>query len=1252
MNIRELLSECIRNGIRLAESNGDLRVYFDGAAPDRELLALLREHKQEILRHLRQPDLRQPNPDQSDPGQSDPDQSDPSQSDPNRSSIKEGERIPVLSADARTAFPASTAQRRMWLLDKLDGAGAAYNMVGIYRLRGAFRTEFMQAALDAVVARHEALRTVFAEMDGDVRQCILPAARVPFEHVDLSKITTDQKERALLDLLARENDWHFDLTAAPLLRATCAYLGDDAWALVLNVHHIASDGWSIGILERDISAFYTAFSSGDAVTPPATPIQYVDYVAWSGGHAQGASGQSQLAYWKSNLEGLPALHGLPLDKPRPPVQVYTGATIRRTMPMSWLHTAQTFCQARGATLFMHLHAALATVLGIYANEKDIVVGFPVSGRQREELETVVGLFVNTLVLRVFLKDDMSFSDVLSASRTAVIDALKHRDVPFDTLIDVLRTERSPAHNPLTQIFLTLQTHEQSGLRMPGLDVELQDNPDAPIKFDLQMDAFPSRDGLVIDWRFNRSLFDDTSMARMADSLVRLLEASVREPDRPISHIDLLASDERALLLETWNQTDAPYPADRCIHQLFERQVQRDPDAVALVFQDQSLSYAELNAQANRIAHALIEHGVRPDDRVAICLDRSLAMVVGLLAILKAGGAYVPLDPSYPADRLAQILADADPKMLLCDRAGRSALGEAALRARIVLDLDQSQPPWRDHSERNPDPIGLTSRHLAYVIYTSGSTGAPKGVMNEHHAVVNRLTWMPEAYRLGPGDVVIQKTPFGFDVSVWEFFWTLLHGATLAIAPPDAHKDPGALIELIVRHRVTIAHFVPSMLTVFLHARGIERCVTLRRLICSGEALAGATLRRALQLLPQASLHNLYGPTEAAIEVTAWTCPRDFAGETVPIGRPIANTRIYLLDAHDRPVPLGAIGELHIGGVGVARGYLNRPQLTEERFIPNPFVADPHARLYRTGDHARYLADGDIEFLGRNDHQVKLRGFRIELGEIEARIAGHPAVHSAVVLVVGDGDRKRLVAYVVPLDGHAGDLAADLRADLMRALPDYMVPAAFVRLDALPLTANGKLDRKALPAPDDDAFARRGYAPPQEGIETSLADAWRELLGEERVGRHDHFFELGGDSLLAVRLISRIDSIFGVRLPLAEFFARSTLSELAESIAQRQAVSTASPAAIMPAARGEALPLSFSQQRLWFLAQLDHAAGAAYHMPAALRLEGELDVAALRATLDRIVARHENLRTRFVEVAEGPVQQFAPADVGFALTQTD
>jgi len=1205
MNMHALLTKCLRSGVRLDAKNGELCVHFDGEFKDPELLALLREYKQDLLQHL------------------------------GRLPKAAGGGIQALPAAARTRLPASMAQCRMWLLDQLGNAGGAYNMVGAYRLRGAFDAAAMQATLDALVARHEALRTVFASVDGEVRQFIQKPERVPFEHVDLSGSQAEEQVCELHELLARENGRLFDLANGPLLRATCIDLGEDAWVLVLNVHHIACDGWSIGILEHDISALYAAAVVGGAIELPAPAIQYGDYVASSEERSDHAAWRTQIDYWKENLEGMPPLHGLPLDRPRPPIQAYSGGTVRTTMLATWLRTVLAYCQANGATLFMYMHAALAAVLGIYANERDIAVGFPVAGRRHKDLEATVGLFANTLVLRTRLESDRSFSDMLASSRQAVIKALEHQDVPYDALVDTLRPERSLSHNPLTQIFLALQSRTESGLRLEGLDVTALDNTDAPVKFDLQVEAVQSDDGLVIHWRFNRSLFDEASVARMAASFARLLETAADQPELKLfsalsaaARIGLLAPAERTLLLETWNRTEAPYPAEHGIHQLFEDQVRRTPEATALVFEEQSLSYAALNAQANRLAHYLVGQGVRPDERVAICVERSLAMVVGLLAILKAGGAYVPLDPGYPAERLGQVLGDADPVLVLADASGQAALGEAALRGRVVLELDRPGPAWSDHPATDPDAraLGLTSRHLAYVIYTSGSTGTPKGVMVEHRSLGNLVIWHGRRFELGPDSRSASSAGFAFDASTWEMWPILVHGGSLLLPPRDAAGD---ILPWWRRQSMDTAFLVTPLASVVLSGGALPN--GLRTLLIGGDRLpslpAGAGL---LQVV------NNYGPTETTVVATSGQLSEIDA--LVHIGRPIANTRLYLLDAYGQPVPLGAVGELYIGGVGVARGYLNRPELTAERFLADPFCTEPEARMYRTGDLARYLPDGNLVFLGRNDHQVKLRGFRIELGEIEARLVEHPDVREAVVLALGEEANRQLVAYVVRTpEAATDDLATILRTHLAACLPEYMVPAAFVSLDALPLTPNGKLDRRALPDPSGEAFARRAYAPPQGEIEIALTAIWQELLGIERVGRHDHFFELGGHSLLAVRLLSRLGPAFAVELPLTELFSHPVLSELAAAVIAHQGGVAAPLAPITPTSREGALPLSFAQQRLWFLAQLD-GVSTAYHLPAALHLQGALDVPALHRALDTLLARHEALRTVFVAVDGQPQVQ--------------
>ncbi|HYW08046.1 MAG TPA: amino acid adenylation domain-containing protein, partial [Longimicrobium sp.] len=715
-------------------------------------------------------------------------------------------------------------------------------------------------------------------------------------------------------------------------------------------------------------------------------------------------------------------------------------------------------------------------------------------------------------------------------------------------------------------------------------------------------------------------------------LRRVLEAMVADEARPVARLALLAPAERWQVVAGWNATDAAYPAGLCIHDLFEARAAATPDAVALVAGDSTLTYAELNARANGVAHGLRGLGVGPDARVAVCLERGVEMVVALLGILKAGGAYVPLDPSHPAERLRAMLRDCAPVVLLADATTAAPLAEASVP---VVDV----AAWEGGPATNPPRAGLTPEHLAYVIYTSGSTGTPKGVMNAHRGVVNRLLWMQDAYGMRPDEAVLQKTPFGFDVSVWEFFWPLLAGARLVMARPEGHRDPAYLVRAIRGAGVTTLHFVPSMLELFLEHPGAETCTGLERVVCSGEALPAALVRRFAERLPGVALHNLYGPTEAAVDVTAWSCAPGPEVTRVPIGRPVANTRVYVVDGAGEPVGVGVAGELCIGGVQVARGYLGRAGLTAERFVPDPFAGESGARLYRTGDLARWLADGSLEYLGRNDFQVKVRGFRIELGEIEARLREHPDVRAAVVLAARDGaGGTRLVGYCVADEGLD---AAALRAHLAERLPEYMVPAAFVRLPALPLTANGKVDRRALPAPDGEAFAARVYEAPTEATEVALAEVWAGLLGVERVGRNDDFFELGGHSLLAVQVVARVRQALGVEVALRDLFLRPVLADFARGV--EQAARTTLPA-LRPVKREGRIALSFAQQRLWFL---DHfgGAGQAYHIPGRLRLRGTLDRDALARALDRVVARHESLRTTFPSVDGEPEQRIAPSEEG-------
>ena len=909
-------------------------------------------------------------------------------------------------------------------------------------------------------------------------------------------------------------------------------------------------------------------------------------------------------------------------------------------------------QRHGTTLFMTLLAGWAALLARLAGQDDVVIGTPAANRGRAEVEPLIGFFINSLSLRLDLSGGPTVGELLQRVKARALEAQQHRDLP--QVVEIVRPPRNLAHAPVFQVMFAWQNAGESLSDLPGLTVAPVRAPSTSAQFDLTLSLAEAEGRITGGLEYATALFDRGTIERHAGYLRRLLEGMVADDARAVDRLPLLGDAERHQLLEEWNATEADYPRDKCVHELFEAQEARTPDAIAVVHDDAELTYAELNAKANRLAHHLRTLGVEPDARVAICVERSLEMVMGLLAILKAGGAYVPLDPAYPAERLAYILDDIAPVAVLTHAQAQARVPAAfggATAAIPVIDLEADANGWAGQPESNPDcsGVGLTSRHLAYVIYTSGSTGQPKGVMVEHRNIVNHMAWMADTWPLAPGDAVLQRTSISFDASVWELFAPLLQGTRLVLASADAQRDPRVVIGDIIKSGVTVAQFVPSLLRAFVADERHVECQSLQAIFCGGEVLA---LELCLQLRASLGIRiaNLYGPTEATIDAAFWTCPanEDHDPLSIPLGRPISNTRIYILDGHGEPVPIGAAGEIYIGGAGVARGYLNRPELTAERFVADPFAGEADARMYKTGDLGRYLPDGTIEFLGRNDFQVKIRGFRIELGEIEARLAQHPAVREAVVLAREDGGDKRLVAYyTVAPDAEAAGAEA-LRRHLSATLPDYMVPAAYVRLDALPLTANGKLDRKALPAPDGAAYAARGYEAPASEIEMRLARIWADVLGLERVGRHDNFFELGGHSLLAVRVISRLRQALGVEVALAELFARPVLAEFANAV-REGARSTLPP--IMAARRDEPLPLSFAQQRLWFLAQME-GVSQAYHIPLGLRLTGELDGGALRGALARLVARHEALRTTFDHVDGQPVQRIAAEDSGFDLQEHD
>nr|WP_281284851.1 non-ribosomal peptide synthetase [Azomonas agilis] len=1027
----------------------------------------------------------------------------------------------------------SYAQRRMWFLWQLEPQSGAYNLPCAVRLHGALDEATLQRAFADLVARHETLRTVFRQRADDSLY-LAPLADAPLiEHEDLSALEVAAREVRVREEAECQSWLPFDLEHGPLLRIRLLRLADDEHVLLLTLHHIVADGWSMNLLIDELARLYDGHALGAAVELPALPIQYADYALWQRRWLEAGEQTRQLDYWRVHLGDDHTPLALPADRPRPAVASHRGTRHEFAVDAELAEGLRGLARAQGISLFMLLLGSFGILLQRYSGQADIRVGVPIANRTRSETEGLIGFFVNTQVLRLRLDQQLGMDAYLQRIREITLGAQDHQELPFERLVETFDLARSLSHNPLFQVMYNHQPQvaDISALQTAaGLTFSQIDWRSRTTQFDLTLDTYERGGKLHAALTYAEDLFDAASIERMAHHLGNLWRAMVAQPARSLADLPMLDDGERHLLVEGWNATTSDYPLQRGVHQLFEEQAARTPTAPALAFGEQRLDYAALNRQANRLAHALIERGVSPDSLVGVAMERSVEMVVALLAILKAGGAYVPVDPEYPIERQAYMLEDSGVKLLLSQSHLQLPLAEGVQR----IDLDQAGDWLRGYGEDNPG-IELDGENLAYVIYTSGSTGKPKGAGNRHSALTNRLCWMQQAYALGAGDTVLQKTPFSFDVSVWEFFWPLMTGARLVVAAPGDHRDPAKLVETINRESVTTLHFVPSMLQAFLQDENVASCSSLQRIVCSGEALPTDAQQQVFARLPQAALYNLYGPTEAAIDVTHWTCVEE-GKDAVPIGKPIANLACYILDGNLEPVPVGVLGELYLAGQGLARGYHQRPALTAERFVASPFVAGE--RLYRSGDLARYRADGVIEYAGRIDHQVKLHGLRIELGEIEARLLEHPQVREAAVLAV---DGKQLVGYVVLAEESQG-WRETLATHLAVNLPEYMVPTQWLALERMPLSANGKLERKALPRPDA-SMAQHEYVAPQNEIEQRLAAIWQDVLGRERIGRDDNFFELGGDSIVSIQVVSRARQA-GIRFTPKDLFRYQTVRSLA------------------------------------------------------------------------------------------------------------
>ncbi len=1150
-----------------------------------------------------------------------------------RGEVKSYSRLEVIPRRSNTGtVPLSFSQQRLWFLHQLEESGSAfYSEPTFLQMLGLLNVVALEQSLNEIVRRHESLRTTFETVEGQPMQVIAPGLTLTLPVVNLCHLPETEQQPQVQRLAIEEIQEPFDLEQAPLLRVKLLHLSDQEHLLLFIIHHIISDGWSLRVLIRELADLYQAFCAGKPSPLPELPIQYADFAVWQHQWLQGEVFKKQLSYWKQQLAGVPPILELPTDRPRPPVQSFRGATITFKLSPDLTSRLKSLSQKQGITPFMMLLAAFQTLLYRYSGQDDICVGSPIANRNRNETHGLIGCFVNTLVMRTNFSDNPSFLELLKRVQQVAQDAYAHEDLPFKRLVEELQLERNLSYQPLFQVMFVLQNSTKEDLVLPGLSLKQVSIDTGNAKFDLSLYMEDAEPELIGWWEYNTDLFDTATMTRMLEHFQILLEGIVTHPEQRVSNLPLLTEQQLHQQLVEWNNTQVDYPLDTCIHELFKAQVERTPDAVAIIFEDEHLTYRELNKRANQLAHYLQKQGVSPGVLVGICVERSLLMVIGLLGILKVGGAYVPLDPAYPQERLTFILEDAQVSVLLT----QAQLIEAIPRTQTkVISLDAD---WQDIAQQSQENLvsKVTTSNLAYVIYTSGSTGQPKGVMIKHQSAVAMLDWANKIFageaRLG----VLASTSICFDLSVFEIFVPLGCGGQVILIENALY-----LPTLLAAKNVTLINTVPSIIAELLRTDGIPASV--HTINIAGEPLPNKFVQQLYQWQNILQVYNLYGPSEDTTYSTfAWI--RKGVSNIPPIGRPINNTQIYLLDRELQPVPVGVPGELYIGGDGLAYGYLNRFELTAENFIPNLFSTQAGARLYKTGDQARYLPNGDIEYIGRIDHQVKVRGFRIELSEIETALRQHLAVQEVAVLAREDrpGDR-RLVAYVVSNQEQA-PTKSDLHRFLKEKLPEYMVPSAFVLLESLPLTPNGKLDRRALPTPDTARPELEAtYAAPRTAAEEALVNVWAQVLGLKQVGIHDNFFEVGGDSILSIQAIARARQ-GGLQLTPKQMFEYQTIAELA---------AVADTTLLIRAEQGPItglVPLTPIQR--WFF---EEKFSDQHHWNQAVMLEVQqgIDETLLEPALQQLFVHHDALRFRYLQKDSDWEQVYATPDNLVSFTRLD
>jgi amino acid adenylation domain-containing protein len=1066
-------------------------------------------------------------------------------------------------------YPLSFAQERLWFLSQLEPDSPFYNEHLTIQLTGPLDLAALEDSLNSVVQRHEVLRTIFTQGSaGQPVQVILPSLNIPILLTDLMVLPAPKRmDKALQDAVAIARQ-PFDLAKGPLVRAAVFRLYDEDHLLIIVLHHIVADGWSRMIMMREVTQLYTAYStaakqgqSPDAaeILPPLF-IQYADYAQWQRQVLQPDVIDKQCSYWKQQLAHSPIVLELPIALPRPMFQTFQGATQMFRLSKSLTEAFQHLSQQEGATLFMTLLAAFKVLLYRYTGQYDLVVGTRVAGRSHTETEGLIGFFVNVLVLRTTMRGDLSFRSLLSSMRETTLTAYAHQDVPFEKLVEVLRPQRSLSHQPLFQVMFVLQNTPMSSLHLPGLELHPMPLDISAAKYDLdlamEVDVYGQLMGALT---YNTALFESASIQRLIEQFQILLAGIVEDPDRPVDTLPLLTSVQRDQTLVAWNDTNADYPSNSLLHTLFEAQVERSPEAAAMIYAGEMLTYQELNWRANQLAHYLQTLGVGPEVSVGVCIERSLQTIIALMAIIKAGGVYVPLDPAYPPEILSFILANTQMPILLTEQ---RLLPELPDQSHQIILLDTQWAVIAQQPSHNP-PCSATPDNLAYVMYTSGSTGQPKGVAVPQRQLLNRFAWMWNAYPFAAGEITCQRTTVSFSVSMWELLGPLLQGVPTVILPDIVVKDPQRFVQALADYQITRIVVVPSLLQMILEIDlDLEALLPALKLCSScGEPLSPVLARRVHERLPHVTLVNQYGASEMNDVATYNLQQYGYPELRIPIGQPIANTQIYILDRFLQPVPIGVPGELYVGSIGLARGYLNHPAMTAEKFIPNPFGNQPGARLYKTGDLAYRRADGMIEGLGRRDHQVKIRGVRIELDGIEALLDRHPCVHRALVTTYEYAhDDKRLIAYIVPKTIQErptwdhGDISSELRTFLHQQLPPYMVPSEFIVLDALPLTPNGKINRSMLPQPKSRQTINATFNEPNTIFERKIAAIWQSTLHIERVGLDDNFFDLGGHSLLIIRVKSELEEKLGRAIHLVELFEHPTVRALAKHLSHTQSES--------------------------------------------------------------------------------------------------